>query len=158
MPEQFPYIGLLAIAPILVYAAYSDLRQLRIPNWTSIVMLAVFAILLPTLPMSEILDRVLLALIVLSLGFVLFAVNALGAGDVKLLSALVLFVPSGQVALFFLIFSPALLLGIVAICLMRAHPPARMAGWQSIVTPAAFPMGISIALTGLVFLALLAMA
>ncbi len=154
LPDLMSILGLLAIAPLLIYAAYSDLRFLRIPNWVSLVMIAIFAFVVPSLSGAEFLSRVLLAAGIFGVGFVLFAANVLGAGDVKLLSALALFVPSGQSALFFLVLSGAMLLGLATITLLRARPPARLANWQSVATAGVFPMGISITLSGLVFLAL----
>ena len=149
MPDAVSLLGLAAIAPLLMYAGYSDLRSLRIPNWISLAMLVVFAALVPFLAGPEIMMRGSVAGIVFVIGFVLFALNMLGAGDVKLLAALFLFVPSSHIQVFLIAFSPALLCGVALICAVRWRPHPRVAGWASVTTPGVFPMGISIAAAGL---------
>lgn len=142
-------LGLLIIAPILVYAAYSDLRWLRIPNGVSLLMLAIFALVAMTLPWSELMWRTSIGATIFVIGLVLFAARLIGAGDVKLLSALLLFVPSSHTLPFFQLFSVSLLLGVAFISVCRRLPQLQTLGWRSVDTPRSFPMGISIALAGL---------
>jgi prepilin peptidase CpaA len=76
---------------LLAYAAVSDTRQLLIPNWISILLLALFLVYVSfsdkPLP---VLAHAAVGLLVLLVGFALFLAGWLGAGDVKLLAAVAL--------------------------------------------------------------------
>ena len=141
--------ALLLIAPLLIYAGYSDLRLLKIPNWISLAMLAASVVFLPMLPGSEIGARAVAAIVIFGIGFVLFALNTLGAGDVKMLTALMLFVPSGMLQVFLLMLSVALLVSIGLITVARWHPLPAVQHWHSIATPRSLPMGVAISAAGL---------
>lgn len=143
---------LAGVAGLLIYAGYSDFRRLLIPNWISVLMAVAFVLVAPTLGLPEIMSRVTLAGLVFVVGFVFFALNILGAGDVKLLAAILLFVPAGQSAVFFLILSVTLLIGVAIVVSLRSAFAAQLSGCKSMVTPGAFPMGISIASAGLISL------
>jgi prepilin peptidase CpaA len=85
-------IGLIALvifAGLLIYAAYSDIVSLTIPNWVSIVMAALFApvaIALQT-PLGDIGMHYLFGVAVLAVGFFLFQAGVFGGGDAKLVAA-----------------------------------------------------------------------
>lgn len=85
-------IGILTMTGLvsaLVAAAVSDLRTYTIPNWCSVVILALYPLAaLLTLNDTTMGDNIVVFLIVLGIGYGLFAVNMMGAGDVKLLAAI----------------------------------------------------------------------
>ena len=144
-------IPMLILAPVLVSVAYFDLRFMRIPNILSLLVLAVFAIAMVFLPPVDLLARLAIAASVFLLGFIGFSFRLIGGGDVKILSALMLVVPTGGIALFANVFSASMLLGIIMVLAIRRFPSVNSLGWKSFGGSHRFPMGLSIALTGLTF-------
>ena len=142
-------LPLVLFAPVLVYAGLSDLRQMRIPNWTSLAAIALFVVTIPLVGLSEAGWLALFAAAIFGIGVALWAFRLFGAGDVKLLSALVLLVPSAHLATFWNLFAASLLVGIACVTGLRAIPAMRETGWVSMRAARHFPMGISIALAGL---------
>lgn len=142
-------IPLLLVSPVLVAVAYYDLRYMRIPNSLVLMALAIFLLTLPLLPMSEITWRLGAAAAVFAIGFVVFALNLFGGGDIKMLSALMLFIPSQTYPIYGFAFSAAMLLGVFFVLTLRAAPWLQGSDWITIKSPGTFPMGISIALSGL---------
>ena len=142
-------VFLIAIAPLLVLAAYCDVRHLRIPDVISVAMVGIFAVSAFVSMPDDLGARLAAAGGVFAVGFVAFAARLVGGGDVKLLSALMLFVASDHWLLFANILSVALLVGVAGIVAARS---ARFSGaerWKSLVVPRAFPMAVSIAMAGL---------
>lgn len=83
---------------LLAFAAVSDYRKLLIPNWISIALIGLFfifaAFVRPELPMMS---HVGVAVAVLAVGLVLFALRWMSGGDVKLLAAVALWAGPDQV-------------------------------------------------------------
>jgi prepilin peptidase CpaA len=82
-------VALTVFAGLLVYAAYSDMTRLIIPNWVSIALVAIYpvvALLLGATPLDAGM-HLLFGLGVLAIGFVLFQFNIVGGGDAKLIAA-----------------------------------------------------------------------
>lgn len=143
-------VPLLLVSPVLVAAAYSDLRHMRIPNGLSWAALAAFLLLAPAFVGAEqAAERAVVAAGVLAAGVAMFALRLVGGGDVKILAALFLFVPTSTMSVFLLTFSAAMLCGIALMPVLRAFPGAASSGWVALRRGAGFPMGISIALSGL---------
>lgn len=122
---------------------------MRIPNVLVYIALALFVVTAALLPWTEIGWRVGIACAVLFVGFILFALRLFGGGDIKMLSALMLFIPSQTLSLYGVIFSASMLLGIAFILTLRRAPFAENSSWVSLGATGKFPMGISIALSGL---------
>ena len=141
-------LPLVLFAPILVLAGASDLVRMRIPNWTSLAAVGIFLLALPVLGLEEALWRGAIAGSVFAVGVGLWALRLFGAGDVKLLSALLLLVPVAELALFWQVLSVSLLVGLAAVTGLRASGALRSTGWTSMRAHGQFPMGISIALAG----------
>ncbi len=135
--------------------AASDLRELRIPNLLSIAAVVLFIGCAPFVAFDEILLRLLSVAAVFAVGFMLFALRILGGGDVKLLSALMLFIPTSSLMAFGYVFSASMLVGIVLIAALRKRPVRMAEDWASVQQPNTLPMGISIAFAGLTHLSLL---
>lgn len=152
-----PLMPLIVIAPILLAAGWSDLRHLRIPNALPLAAVAVFAVSTAIAPPADLAWRIVVASAVLLLGFAGFCLRLFGGGDVKMLAALMLFIPVPTLVLFSWVFSAAMLAGIALILgLRRSAAVAALAagrGWKSLSDESnrlrRFPMGISIALAGL---------
>lgn len=142
-------IPILCIAPILVLVAYFDLRYMRIPNVLVLVALAIFVLTAPMIGLQEAGLRLLAGVVIFAIGAGTFAMGWFGGGDVKMLAALMLFVPSQTYYLFAFNFSAALLLGIAFILTMRAAPWMERTDFKGIRASGQFPMGISIAGAGL---------
>jgi len=140
---------LVLVAPLLAWGAVSDLRRMRIPNAVSLVLVAVFAVAAAVAPPDDLLPRVAIAAAVFAAGLLAYLFGLFGGGDVKMLSALLLFVPVPTLLLFAYVFSAAMLVGIAAVLALRRLPAARRSGWKSISGATGFPMGLSIALAGL---------
>jgi len=149
-------IPLLLFSPVLVVVAISDLRQMRIPNRLSLIALALFVGSCFVLPMNEISLRLFCAALVFCVGFLLYVFRILGGGDVKMLSATMLFVPSSSLVLFAYVFSASMLAGILFIVILRNLPLRLEENWVSMQENNSLPMGISIALAGILHLLLLA--
>ena len=135
----------LAFLPILMTTAIFDLREMRIPNWLSWAGLAIFTATLPVLGLEEWFLRAAVGAIAFAFCFGLFAIGWLGGGDAKILPVTLLFVPLNILSVYMFAFSAAMLIGMVAIWVARRRFSHENALWVSMKPGAAFPMGISIA-------------
>jgi prepilin peptidase CpaA len=149
-------VPLLLMAPVLIAVAYCDMRYMRIPNMLSLIAIGIFVVTAPLIGWPEAGLRLAVAAVVFILGFIAFAFRLFGGGDIKMLSALMLFVPTQTLALYAYVFSAAMLIGIVFILSLRAGPWFRDSSWISMQAKGKFPMGISIALSGLLHPAIVA--
>lgn len=160
-------IALLASAVLLVWAAITDLIDFRIPNPVSFTVAALYPIYLLAgwlggAP-ADWAGGVLAGAGVFVLGFALFNVGLVGGGDVKLMSAVALWVGLAGLVPFMLIVGLAgglLSLGLVAakaVAYARqpASRPADMPVWRAVLQQPA-PYGLAIAIGGLFTLGQLA--
>ena len=75
--------------PICLFAAWSDLKTMTIPNSITIVSaLVVVLAVLALVPFDQAMTRLLTGLGVLAGGFILFSLGGIGGGDVKLAAAI----------------------------------------------------------------------
>jgi prepilin peptidase CpaA len=138
------------LAPVLIAVALGDLSRLRISNRLVAVTLVLFAITVPIFAADEIALRLAAGLAIFAVLTVLFALGLMGGGDVKMLPAVLLFVPPEHWGNFAFLLSFALLLGVTGVGAARMAVSSRgPTGWLALDTPRAFPMGVSIALAGL---------
>ena len=74
----------------LIVAAANDLYEFKIPNWISIVLIAVYPVagVAVGAPISEIFEGFLIGAGALVIGFGLFAARIIGGGDAKLFAAI----------------------------------------------------------------------
>ena len=145
---------LLCVSPLLVLMAASDLARMRIPNLFVLLGLVVFVATAPLLELGELGARIAAGLIVFLIGFAGFSLRLLGGGDVKMMAMLMLFIPSQTLMLYSYCFSGSMLTGIVLIVLLRRVPKMRESGLVSLQADGALPMGVPIAASGLLHLAL----
>jgi prepilin peptidase CpaA len=114
----------LAFLICVSFAVITDFRTLLIPNWISLALLAAFApFAVLHLPLGAIGGHVLVMAIVFALTAFFFVVGWMGGGDVKLMSAVALWMGPGHVAPFVVLM--ALLGGMLAISLMAMEKFGR---------------------------------
>lgn len=138
---------------LLAGAALCDARWRLIPNAAPVAMaLSGLAWGVATLEPVALLQVMALALAVFAGGAALFALGAMGGGDVKLAAALALWLTPGQLVAFLILTSlagAALALGYAAwrIALdLRAGAPGRAAARAALTAPV--PYGVAIAASG----------
>lgn len=142
-------VPLLALAPLLVAVALSDLRKLRIPNSYCLAAVALFAVAAAAGLAPDFALRIVVAASVLVLGFAAYCLKLFGGGDVKFMAVLLLFVPVESLQLYAFVFSAAMLAGIAAFLSLKRLPAAAALDWRSMAPGRQLPMGVPIALSGL---------
>lgn len=142
-------IPLLLLSPLLIAVGYFDLRYMRIPNVFSLVALAVFAMMALMFPAGDLGSRLLAAAAILVIGFGSFAMGLFGGGDVKVLAVMMLFVPTSTLAIFAFVFAGAMASGILAVLILRTSERITHSGWKGLASIGSFPMGVSLAVTGI---------
>jgi len=86
------------VIPIAIWAAWSDMKFMKIPNTAVLSLFLVFLVVgLIALPIAEYPWRLLHLVVVLFIGFLLSAFGAIGAGDAKYAAAIAPFVAYGDV-------------------------------------------------------------
>lgn len=137
------YALLAALATALLIAAITDLRRRQIDNWLNagIALLAPVYWLASGLGWIEIAFQLGLAIVVFLIGAALFAARQMGGGDVKLLTALALWIP--PMLFLQLVIVMALLGGLLTIVFGAWHVMRRRRERLAI------PYGVAIALAGL---------
>lgn len=148
-----------AMVPLMVLMAYYDLKYLIIPN---ALVLTVFVVFLVTglwgLPTDVFGWRLLHGLIVLVIGFGLFALGAVGGGDVKMASALTPYVAGGDAVRLLVLYAIIALVLVAVLRLVMQFARHSETGWLAIdqlKKPARerdFPMGLIFAMTIVVYL------
>ena len=144
------------VAAIALWAAVVDFLWMRIPNGVHVALLAVFAVLvLPGLPWLEVVARLGVAMALFAVGFGLYAVNLLGAGDVKYLAAAAPLVPADPaVLLVWLLLVTMAGLPVLALHRLAGLVPAARR-FPSFAEAGYFPYGpaISVGLVAILWLA-----
>ena len=134
------------VLPISLWAAWSDMKFMKIPNQSVLALLLVFALVgLIALPFGDYLWRWTHALAILAVGFIANMVRLVGAGDAKFAAAMAPFVAVGDLQLFLPLFA-AILLGAFAAHRLLKHVPAYRAAsadWLSWGRQD-FPMGLAL--------------
>jgi len=97
-------LPLILLSPLLVQVAWSDLRSMRIPNALSLATVALFVLAALIATPGDLMGRCVMAGSVFAIGFAAFCLRIVGAGDVKFLAALILFVPVQLLPLFGIVF------------------------------------------------------
>ncbi|SNS45081.1 prepilin peptidase [Tropicimonas sediminicola] len=143
-------LPLLLAAPLMLWMAYGDLRYMRIPNRLVGALVLIFVLSVPFLPVESSMERLVAALFVLAVCFAAFAVGFFGGGDAKALAAMMLLIPPGTLNLFGLVLSVSIVLGLGLVLTLRAAPGAQQARWVALRARGMFPMGVSIAMAGLI--------
>ncbi|WP_424987733.1 prepilin peptidase [Microbulbifer sp. S227A] len=142
------------VLPICFFVALSDLRDMRIPNQSVLLLAAIFLIVgLFVLPLSTYGTRLLQLGLVLIIGIVLNAAGAVGAGDAKFAAAAAPYVAVGDLRLLIAIFAANLLAAFATHRLVKYTPLRRIApNWKSWDVGWKFPMGLSLGATLAIYL------
>jgi len=133
-----------ALALLLAYAAFGDVRARIIPNWLVIAIAAFAPVLWWVSGMSlwpEIAVQIGVAIGFMVLFSIFFALNAMGGGDVKLIAALALWFP--VIAFLQLLMVMSIVGGIITLG-MWAREKVRKSGKNIEV-----PYGVAISLAGI---------
>jgi prepilin peptidase CpaA len=129
---------------VLAVAALSDIRHRRIPNWTVLVVAALFGIWVFVGPAVSVTSSLAAAGITLLTTGVLYAFRLLGAGDSKLMTVVALFAGLGHLVQFVLV--TVIAGGVLAL--------ASLAVQQTRIFGSDFgrdiPYGVAIAIAGVV--------
>ena len=148
--------AILLVFPLcLAFAAISDLLTMTIPNRVSLILIVSFALLAPLsgLALPTIGMHLLGAAIVFGICFAFFALNVMGGGDAKLLSAAALWFGYDPVLLSFLTYV-GVIGGLVTlvILLIRSQANTILAVGlpvpNSLLVAKKIPYGIAIAIGG----------
>ncbi|MBW9052146.1 A24 family peptidase [Rhizobium mesosinicum] len=148
--------AILLVFPLcLAFAAISDLLTMTIPNRVSLILVTSFAVLAPlsgmTLPVIGM--HALGGAIVFGICFALFALNVMGGGDAKLLSAAAIWFGYDPALLSFLVYV-SVIGGLVtlAILMIRSQADTILAIGlpipNSLLLAKKIPYGIAIAIGG----------
>jgi len=150
----FTLVGATAIA-----GAACDVATLRIPNWISLALLALFPVLALAAGMSwsEVGIHASIGVGALMLGVALFAGGIIGGGDAKLFASLALYMGIQSIGPYLLAVGIAGGILAVVLSLLRSMPVKamldRLSWGHEIVRPGAgVPYGVAIATGGLVVL------
>ncbi len=143
-----------AMAVLMVLAGYFDLKQLRIPNWCVLAVIAVFLVTgLWGLEFGTYLWRIGHGVIVLFIGFGLYSISSghVGGGDIKLIAALTPFI-AGQDLLFVLVVFSILSLSGVALHRFARSRLKGPTGWAALDQKRFFPAGLLLGGTIMIYL------
>jgi len=149
--------------PICVWVALSDLRSMRIPNVAVLALAAVFlgiGLILVYATGAWTLDIYLWRLaalgIVLLAGFIITSLGMVGAGDAKFAAAMAPFVAPGDALFFLMLFTLVLIASWITHRTAGRVPALRRAtaDWASWDQGKLFPMGVALAGTLVIYLAM----
>ncbi|MDJ0629607.1 MAG: A24 family peptidase [Rhodobacter sp.] len=154
LPDAVQMIPPIGVAGVMVAVIYSDLRQMRIPNVLSLLLLGLFVAsqaiggIAPDLWL-----RIAFSLGVFTAGFVAFVFRAIGGGDVKVLAVLALFVPLAHLPAVLLIFSGTLIAGTAIVFAGRRFLPGAGSSW-AFLRSEKMPMGLPIGAAAIISLSM----
>jgi prepilin peptidase CpaA len=144
------------VLPICIWVAWSDLREMRIPN---VSVLALAEVFMEVMTFSTWYMRLAQLVIVLIAGFIITSIGLAGAGDSKFAAAMAPFVAPGDYLLFLTLFAAVLIGSWITHRGVGRVPAVRRAtpDWVSWDRGKLFPMGVALAGALVVYLALGAM-
>jgi len=153
------WVAFAAMVPLMVWASWSDLKTLKIPNILVLAVLGVFIVTgLWGLPTDVFFWRLLHGVIVLFAGFAAFSFGLIGGGDAKMAAALTPFIAPPDLGQFFIAYGVTTLLLLMVLRLVMQINRHRETGWLSVdqmKKPArerVFPMGLIFGVTMVVYL------
>ncbi len=117
--------------PVCIYATWSDLKFLKIPNTVPLALLVLFIVVGPmVLPFDEFLRSLVYGFIALLAGIVIHALRLVPAGDLKYTAAIIPYIDTGELlsfAMFVALSSLMAVLTHVVFGWLRLAPE----GWES---------------------------
>lgn len=152
-------VFLIVTFPVLLWCTWTDLKSMRIPNKSNLILFGIFVILGAFfMPLSEFGWRLVQAFCVLAIFFTLNSMGLIGGGDAKLFAAIAPYVALTDIP------SYLLLLAVMTIAAVAAHrfvmyvAPLRkhVDGWASWDAKGKFPFGFPLAMSLAVYLYIIA--
>ncbi|WP_234417088.1 prepilin peptidase [Loktanella sp. Alg231-35] len=141
-----------AMAAILIAAMVLEVRTGRLPNWLTLTPFALFAVVLFSAgDIWALMPQVYLGVGVFVAGLLLFAIAGIGAGAVKLMSGVALFVPVSEAFYTLMVFMTAFFVSAFVIVQLRKYAGSEQSKWY-VMAHAVLPMSIPIGIAGLVSL------
>jgi prepilin peptidase CpaA len=149
-------VSWVAFAGLLLAAAVTDARSYKIPNWISIALVVLFiiAVLASGQPALGFWPHVAAGLAVLAVGYILYMLTGMGAGDAKLAAAGALW--SGVSGLYMVTFTLAVSMAALALSLValrRLVPAVSGAEPSTRMLQRGAPVPLGIALSAAMILA-----
>ncbi len=147
----FPFV-----LPICIWAAWTDLKWMKILNITVMTLAGVFLIVgLIALPFDVYLWRLLHLALVLLVGMAMNAARMIGAGDAKFMAAAAPFIAVGDVFLVLIILATSMVIGYTLHRIAKHTPLRKLApDWESWTKDKKFPMGLCLGATLAIYLGL----
>lgn len=145
--QVFP---LVLLSPVLIAAAWSELRRGEVPAVLGLAALSLFIVTMPFLAWAEITARAGLAACVFLMAYIALTRGFVSRGEVPLFGAMMLFVPSGAVGLYGLALALSMpLAGNLRIAPRTPHHPAHGAPDRPAVARRGIALGLPLAFSGL---------
>ena len=151
-------IFLVAALPLGLFAAYSDLSRMKIPNLATDALAIAYVVLgFFALPFDTYLWGYAYFGIMLVVGILLNAAGVMGAGDSKFIASAAPYIALADIPLVMMLLSGSLL-GAYATHRIAKHSPLRQTvpHWESWQTGKRFPMGFPLAMTLIGYLLIVA--
>lgn len=146
---------LYAMGAVMVLAMGVEMRTGRIPNWLTLLPVALFVVFALVIPdRSALWWQIGLAAGVFALGLVLFAVAGFGAGAVKLMGGVALFIPVGKALVALGVFVATMFVSAFVIVQLRKAFGSEDSKWV-VMAKAILPMSVPICTAGLAALFIL---
>lgn len=132
-----------------LYTCWSDLRGMRIPNGTVLMLAGAFVVLGPfVLPFDTYLWRLAQLVVMLLLGILANAAGLVGAGDAKFVAAAAPYIAAGDLRFVLALFTANLLAAFLTHRLAKHSALRRLAPhWESWSRGRDFPMGFALGST-----------
>jgi prepilin peptidase CpaA len=145
--------------PILLWCAWTDLKFMRIPNRSNLLLFAIFVVLGAFfMPLPEFGFRLLQGVVVLVFFFVLNSMGLIGGGDAKLFAAIAPYVAFADLPSYLLMLSILTLAAVAAHRFVMYIPALRkqVTGWVSWDGKGKFPFGFPLAMSLTLYLFIVA--
>ena len=141
-----------------LYVSWSDLRAMRIPNGSVILLAMVFVVIGPlVLPLEVYGFRLIHLVVMLVCGIILTALRVMGAGDAKFIAAAAPFVALADLRLVFMILAATMLGAFVTHRVVKRTALRQLApDWESWDRGRDFPMGTALTTALTLYVALAA--
>ncbi|MCK0094667.1 prepilin peptidase [Yoonia sp. F2084L] len=139
----------LAVAAVIVLAMLLEIKTGRIPNWLTILPFVLFAVLLfVSEDRTPLYWQIGLATGVFVFGLIMFAIGGSGAGAVKLMTGVALFVPFSKAGYAAIIFFLVFFISSFIFVQIRKAFGSENSSWH-LMANAVLPLSFSIGVAGL---------
>ena len=143
--EMIPF----AVAAIIVVAMLLEIKTGRIPNWLTFLPFVLFAVLLAAVEdRTPLYWQIALAAGVFLFGIVMFAIGGSGAGAVKLMTGVALFVPVSKAGYTALVFLLVFFVSSFIFVQLRKAFGSENSSWH-LMAKQVLPLSFSIGMAGL---------